>query len=165
MEKLEFYMNKKASIQYLVLAVAWLAGGIALIMYGYRTYHTVLGILSIIVPLYLAFITIYRLVNYKNTAVVSMDAAGIFNKRWKLGPIPWAAVNAVWIGKFQKQTFLCFDIDKSVLSGGVPAKNKNPLSPFPAFTLWLDDLKPGIDAAWQYLEAQIPERVREPTIY
>lgn len=165
MAKLEFYINKKTSIQYLVLAVAWLAGGVFLLMYGYRTYHTVLGILSIIVPVYLASITIYRLVNFKNTAVVSMDADGICNKRWKLGPVPWSAINAAWMGKFQKQTFLCFDIDKSVLPGGVPAKNKNPLSPFPAFTLWLDDLHPGIEAAWQYLQAQIPERLGVPKNY
>jgi len=165
MEKLEFYIDKKTSNISLIFTVLWLAASVALILYGYKTFHQILGVVSLFFIVYFAYTTIHRRIHFKNTAVVSFDSQGICNKRWKLGTIPWAAINAVWIGKFQKQTFLCFDIDKSVLPGGVPAKNKNPLSPFPAYTLWFDDLKPGVDTAWQYLEAQIPERLQQPKTY
>jgi hypothetical protein len=82
---------------------------------------------------------------------------GIEDRRWGVGPIPWAEVVAVWIGSVESSKFLCVQVlDPEPYLQSMPfhrrwLARRNPALGFAPISLAFMGLSPSIEVVWEYL--------------
>ena len=100
-------------------------------------------------------------------ATVTLDEAGIYDSRWRLDALPWAAIRKVTFVSVAGTRLLGIDLrdEERYLSGLSPFAKRsialNLATGLPALSISFVGLSPGISQAWDYVATYHPELMIE----
>jgi hypothetical protein len=106
-------------------------------------------------------VIVWQLFKPNSGPTVTIDDQGIFDRRLKIGAVPWNTIQSVWVGAVHSQKFLCIETaDPTLVPSKLAAAGNRHLG-FPAITVGFVGLSQGIKDAWAFIKKNYPQKAVE----